>query len=122
MGMAKAAGGAAKSVGGGMAKAGFAASSVLTQAGAAAGAVKDAGGSKSDQRGAFMSSMAGSAKDAVSAKGLGLARSLLGGRLGEQSTLKEHYQNRKAEGRESGLAYLQKNTALPEPSPVKKET
>jgi len=130
MGMAQVAGGTAKTLGTGMAKAGLSAHGMLSEAGSAAGAVKDAGGSKSDQRGAFMSSIAGSAKDAVSAGGLGLARSIMGGGSGgsgsgggmnphswndaftkgvnangEQLKYGEHIQNRKKEGRERGLDY-----------------
>ena len=128
MGMAKAAGGAAKSVGGGLAQKGLQAHGALSEAGAAAGAVKDAGGSGSQQRGAFMSSLVGSAKDAVSAKGLGLARSIMGGGSGgsgsggglanphswsesfakSNQTYGEHIQERKQEGRERGFEYLRK--------------
>jgi len=132
MGMAQAAGGAAKAAGGGMAKAGLQAHGALSEAGAAADAAKTLGGSKSNQAGAFMSSLAGSAKDAVNAKGLGLARSLLGGGSGSGSgsgggaanphswsesfakgsqTYGNHIKERKAEGSERGLAYMAKKEA-----------
>jgi len=138
MGAAKAAGGMAKSVAGGMAKAGLQAHGALSEAGAAAGAAKTLGGSGMQQAGAFMSSLAGSAKDSISAKGLGLARSIMGGgssgggsgsgggsnphswndsftkgtnKNGEQKTYGEHIQERKAEGRERGLAYMTKQEA-----------
>jgi len=135
MGAAKAVGGLGKSAAGGLAQKGLQAHGALSEAGAAAGAVKGAGGSGSQQRGAFMSSLAGSAKDAVSAKGLNLARSLLGGgsggggsgggglnphswsdaftkgtnKDGEQKTYGEHIKDRKKEGAERGLEYLRKH-------------
>ena len=126
--------GGAKKAGGLAAKGGLAAHGVLSEAGAAADTARTLGGSKSNQRGAFMSSLAGSAKDALSAGGLGLARSIMsrggsgsgsGGGInphswsdaftkgthkdtGEQKTYSEHIQDRKAEGRERGLAYMTK--------------
>ena len=130
MAIAKKTGGAGKAAAGGMAKAGLAAGGMISQATAAAGAVRDLGGSKSDQRGAFMSSIGGSAKEAMSAGGLGLIRSLTGGGTGggggganphswqerfnkhvdkdtgEHQTLKQHLQERKSEGANQGLEYL----------------
>jgi hypothetical protein len=124
MGMAKAAGG---KLAGGIAKTGVSVHGTLSEASAAAGAVRDAGGSKSDQRGAFMSSITGSAKDAISAGGLGLARSLLGAKDtgmnphswreafnkgvnkdGDQIKYSEHIAARKEEGARRGLAYMNK--------------
>jgi len=127
MGAAKAAGGFAQSAGGGLAQKGIQAHGALSEAGAAAGAVANAGGSGKQQVGAFMSSLGGSAKDAVSAKGLGLARSIMGGGSGGSGsggganphswtedfakgnqTYGQHIQDRKSEGRERGLDYLRK--------------
>ncbi|MDR2133597.1 MAG: type IV secretion system protein [Treponema sp.] len=75
-GAARQAGGA---FAGGAAKAAFGGVGALTQAAAAGQAVKDLGGGRSTQAGAFMKSLGGSAKEAVKASGGELARSLLGG-------------------------------------------
>jgi len=128
---AKSAGGAAKTAATGAAKAGLSAHGVLSEAGAAAAAVGSAGGEAGQKAGAFMSSLMGSAKDSVSAAGLGLARSIMGGGPGgsggsggginphswkddflniksgdENKTYGKHIQERKNEGRQRGLDYL----------------
>lgn len=131
MGMAKNTGGKiAGGVAGGIAKGVFAAQGALSEAGAAAGAVSDHGGSKSNQVGAFFSSIGGSTKDAFSAGGLGLVRSLTGGSnsgenpyswqdhfnkgvdksTGEQLSFRQYSQERKAEGAHKGLEYLSRKT------------
>jgi hypothetical protein len=136
--------GLAGKLAGGAAKLGFASDGAVTEAAAAAITVADAGGSRSEQRGAFMSSLAGTAKDAVSAGGLGLARSLLGGgtgggagsggginphswreafskgvnkETGEQLKYGEYMQDRVNEGSERGLEYLRNRRGnQPEPA------
>jgi hypothetical protein len=130
MGMA---GGLGKAVAGKVAQKGLETYGTVSEAAAAADAVREAGGSGSQQRGAFFSSLAGSAKDSISASGLGLARSIMGGGKdssggsgggmnphswredflkpkdnGEQKTYGEHLQDRRNEGRERGLAYLRR--------------
>jgi hypothetical protein len=136
-GMVRKAGSAAGKVAGGVAggigKTALTAHGMFSEAGAAAGAVGEAGGTISQQSGAFMSSVLSSAKDSVSAGGLGLARSIMGGgsnaggvsggginphswreafanginKEGEQIKYSDHIAARKEEGEKRGLAYLQ---------------
>jgi len=132
VGMAKKAGSAVGMVAGGIGKTGLTAHGMLSEAGAAAKAVGAAGGTVSQQSGAFISSVFGSVKDSVSAGGLGLARSIMGGGSSgqagangginphswreafvkgtngnEQIKYSEHIAARKEEGERRGLAYLQ---------------
>jgi hypothetical protein len=78
--------GATKAVGGfaagAAAKTAFAGAGALAQAGASRDAVKTLGGSAGQQAGAFMSSLGGSAKQAVLSAGGDLARSLISGGSG----------------------------------------
>jgi type IV secretory pathway TrbL component len=131
MGLAKKGGGLVGSGAGKIAQGGLAMHGALSEAGAASGAAKTVGGTGMQQVGAFMSSLGDSAKDAVSAKGLGLARSIMSGgsggggsggglnphswsdsftkvtnKNGEQKTYKEHIQERKTEGAGRGLSYM----------------
>jgi hypothetical protein len=70
---------------GGTAKAAFGGAGALTQAASAAQAVSDLGGTAGQQAGAFMSSIGGSAKEALKSSGGDLTRSLIGGRSGGRS-------------------------------------
>jgi type IV secretory pathway TrbL component len=69
--------GLARGVAGGMAKGAFAGGGMLTQAGSAAKAVGELGGTAADQKGAFFSSLGSSAREAFRSGGGGLVRSLL---------------------------------------------
>jgi hypothetical protein len=76
LGVAKTAG---STIAGGMAKTAFGGAGAIAQAAGAAGAVGDLGGSAGQKAGAFMSSLGGSAKEAIKASSGDLARSLIGG-------------------------------------------
>jgi hypothetical protein len=76
LGVAQMAGGA---VAGGLAKTAFGGAGAITQAAGAAEAVGALGGSAGQKAGAFMSSLGGSAKEAIKSSAGDLARSLLGG-------------------------------------------
>jgi type IV secretion system protein TrbL len=73
------AGSAGKLAAGGAAHAAFNGAGMLAQAGAAAKAAGELGGSAKDRAGAFMSSAGGSARETALGAGSSLARSLLGG-------------------------------------------
>jgi type IV secretory pathway TrbL component len=132
MHMAKNMGNAGKAIGGavagGTAKTAFAAHGLMSQASAAAGAVRSAGGGIADQAGAFGSSVLSTGRDAFSAGKLGLTRSLLGGgdsgtnphswrdyfnktvnSSGEQMSSNAYYNDRKSEGWNVGQEYLKKH-------------
>jgi len=120
--------GAAKKVGGaavgGAAKGGFALAGDLSEANAASGAVKSAGGSRFEQAGAWVNAMGRNASDRLSAGALNLTRSLLGGGRGsnphgwredflnktnangENQTLGEYLDARRTEGAARGTGYL----------------
>jgi hypothetical protein len=69
--------GLARGVAGGLAKGAFAGGGMLTQAGSAAKAVGELGGTSADQKGAFFSSIGSSAREAFRSGGGSLVRSLL---------------------------------------------
>jgi type IV secretory pathway TrbL component len=71
--------GLAKGVTGGLAKGGFAGAGMLSQAGSAAQAVSDLGGTGTQQAGAYFSSIGSSAREAFKSGGGDLVRSLLAG-------------------------------------------
>ena len=109
-------------VAGGLAKTAFGGAGMLSQAMGAMQGAKDAGGSKADQRGAFMSSVGNSTKQAMLAGGGNLARSLLGGGksgggsgagggsggINKHDQLQQHLSHKDAAGnRESMKDYMQ---------------
>jgi hypothetical protein len=129
---------------GGMTKIGSGVGGSIMEATAASNAVKDAGGTSKQQRGAFLSSIMSDAGDALNTKGLGLARSLLSSSSGGSSSggggmnphswrdtflqgknkdtgeiykLEEISQQRMQEGAKRGRAYL----GLPEPEENKQK-
>ena len=98
------------------------------EANAARNAVKDAGGTKAQQAGAFMKSLAGSAGDHAKAGALSLTRSLMGvknngsnphswreslhnekNEKGENKSFHEHFNDRREEGAIRGKAYAAKH-------------
>jgi hypothetical protein len=109
---------------GGVAKTAFGAGGSLSEAAAASSVVKQAGGSGGQQFGAFMSSIGKDIGEGFKAAGLGLTRSLLGGKDGganpyswkddfinrnddgSYQSFGEHFNARKNEGTSRGQDYI----------------
>jgi hypothetical protein len=138
LGLAKSAG---STVAGGIAKTEFAARGALAQASSASDAVRDMGGDKTEQRNAFLGSIAGSAGQGLKSAGHDLTRSLLadsGGRGGSGGgginphserqyftnyrdqdgnamALGDYYKERKQIGADAGREYYNARHPKPEP-------
>jgi len=136
IGLAKSVGDkAGNAIAGGVAKAGVGAVGSLMEAGASAKAVAGMGGTRSQQTGAFFSSLKNDVGDTFKAGALGLTRNLLGGQGGAggsgaggtnphswresfsndrnadgtSKTFKQHFQDRQREGTKRAKSYAKKH-------------